>query len=114
MTGPIDKHTGRAADEVVRRLAEKIQAGEYADGQTLPPERYLMEEYGISRTVVREAVQSLSRQGLLETRPRYRPIVRKPGFDAAISALESVDWWPSTTSSASTRSRAFSSTPKRA
>jgi DNA-binding FadR family transcriptional regulator len=81
---------GRAADTVVRRLSEKIQSGEYLDGTPLPPERLLMEEYGISRTVVREAVQSLSKQGLLEARPRHRPIVRKPGYDAAISAMESV------------------------
>ncbi|WGW03665.1 FCD domain-containing protein [Tropicibacter oceani] len=81
---------GRAADTVVRRLSEKIQSGEYSDGTPLPPERLLMEEFGISRTVVREAVQSLSKQGLLEARPRHRPIVRKPGYDAAISAMESV------------------------
>ncbi|WP_226781441.1 FCD domain-containing protein [Oceaniglobus trochenteri] len=82
--------TGRAADSVVRRLSAKIQAGEYSDGTPLPPERLLMEEFGISRTVVREAVQALSKQGLLEARPRHRPIVRKPGYDAAISALETV------------------------
>lgn len=82
--------SGRAADAVVRQLSAKIQSGEYSDGDPLPPERLLMEEFGISRTVVREAVQSLSKQGLLEARPRHRPIVRKPGYDAAISAMESV------------------------
>lgn len=89
---PQDTHkkNGRAADDVVRCLVAKIHAGEYPDGSQLPPERSLMEEYGISRTVVREAVQTLSRQGLLEARPRYRPVVRKPGYDAAISALENV------------------------
>ncbi|SIN83535.1 FCD domain-containing protein [Vannielia litorea] len=85
-----ERRAGRAADTVVRSLSEKIQSGEYSDGTPLPPERLLMEEFGISRTVVREAVQSLSKQGLLEARPRHRPIVRKPGYDAAISAMESV------------------------
>lgn len=85
-----ENRSGRAADTVVRRLSEKIQSGEYSDGTPLPPERLLMEEFGISRTVVREAVQSLSKQGLLEARPRHRPIVRKPGYDAAISAMETV------------------------
>jgi DNA-binding FadR family transcriptional regulator len=80
----------RAADMVVRCLAQKIQSGEYLDGSPLPPERALMEEFSISRTVVREAVQSLSKQGLLEARPRHRPIVRKPGYDSAISAMEAV------------------------
>lgn len=90
MPGINESRSGRAADTIVRRLSEKIQSGEYSDGTLLPPERHLMEEFGISRTVVREAVQSLSKQGLLEARPRHRPIVRKPGYDAAISAMESV------------------------
>lgn len=90
MQGINEGKAGRAADTVVRRLSEKIQSGELVDGTPLPPERLLMEEFGISRTVVREAVQSLSKQGLLEARPRHRPIVRKPGYDAAISAMESV------------------------
>ncbi len=88
MQGQEDK--GRAADLVVQRLAQKIQTGELADGQPLPPERNLMEEFGISRTVVREAVLALSNKGLIEARPRHRPVVRKPGFDAAFDALESI------------------------
>lgn len=82
--------TGRAADFVVQRLAQKIQTGELADGQPLPPERNLMEEFGVSRTVVREAIVALSNKGLIETRPRFRPVVRKPGFDAAFTALGSI------------------------
>lgn len=85
-----DRKDSRASDEVVRLLSAKIQSGEYSDGSPLPAERSLMEELGISRTVVREAVQSLSKQGLVVARPRHRPIVRKPGYEAAISALESV------------------------
>ncbi|MFY0597842.1 MAG: FCD domain-containing protein [Cognatishimia sp.] len=88
MQGQDDK--GRAADLVVQRLAQKIQTGELPDGQPLPPERNLMEEFGISRTVVREAVVALSNKGLIEARPRHRPVVRKPGFDAAFDALESI------------------------
>ncbi|WP_282095379.1 FadR/GntR family transcriptional regulator [Epibacterium ulvae] len=81
---------GRAADLVVSKLAQKIQSGELEDGQPLPPERNLMEEFGISRTVVREAVVALSNKGLIEARPRHRPVVRKPGYDAAFEALESI------------------------
>ncbi|GLQ36201.1 GntR family transcriptional regulator [Amylibacter marinus] len=83
-------NTDRAADLVVRQLSLKIQSGELKDGQTLPAERDLMEEFGISRTVVREAVVALSNKGLVEARPRYRPVVRKPGYDAAFNALESI------------------------
>ncbi len=81
---------GRAADNVVAILAQRIQTGELGDGQPLPPERDMMEEFGISRTVVREAVVALSNKGLIEARPRHRPLVRKPGYDSAFSAIESI------------------------
>lgn len=48
-----------------------------------------MLEYGTSRTVVREAVLALASRGLVEARPRHRPVVRKPGPDTALKALES-------------------------
>lgn len=86
----MNEDKGRAADQLVQQLMAKIRSGEYADGAPLPPERNLMEEFGISRTVVREAVHALSSQGLVEARPRHRPIVRKPGYDAAVTVLESV------------------------
>ena len=81
---------GRAADNVVAILAQRIQTGELGDGQPLPPERDMMEEFGISRTVVREAVVALSNKGLIEARPRHRPLVRKPAYDSAFSAIESI------------------------
>ena len=74
----------------MRSIAERIRSGALADGQPLPPERDLMEEYAISRTVVREAVRTLSSRGLIEALPRHRPVVRKPGFDAAIDAVGSI------------------------
>lgn len=80
----------RASDFVVGKLAEKIRLGELEDGQPLPPERNLMEEFGISRTVVREAVLALSNRGLVDARPRHRPVVRKPGYDAAFDAVGSI------------------------
>lgn len=82
--------TGRAADQVVRSLAEQIRSGALRDGQPLPPERDLMDKFGISRTVVREAVRTLSSRGLIEALPRHRPVVRKPGYDAAVDAVGSI------------------------
>ncbi|MBY6144721.1 FadR family transcriptional regulator [Mameliella alba] len=81
---------GRAADHVVQSIAERIRTGALRDGQPLPPERDLMEQYGISRTVVREAVRTLSSRGLIEALPRHRPVVRKPGVDAAFDAVGSI------------------------
>jgi DNA-binding FadR family transcriptional regulator len=79
--------TARAADAVVARIESRISIGELSDGAFLPAERELMAEYGISRTVVREAVARLASRGLIEARHRFRPVVRSPGYDAALSAV---------------------------
>jgi GntR family transcriptional regulator, transcriptional repressor for pyruvate dehydrogenase complex len=44
---------------VIQALSDKIERGEYAPGAKLPTEPELCAEFGVSRTVVREAVASL-------------------------------------------------------
>ncbi len=53
--------------QLVRDLATRIDSGELAPGVQLPPERELMQRYGVSRTVVREATSSLKASGRLAT-----------------------------------------------
>lgn len=81
---------GRAADMVVAALERRIRSGVLKDGKPLPPERALMSEFGTSRTVVREAVRLLAGRGVVEARPRHRPVVRAPGFDTAVDLLGGV------------------------
>ena len=81
---------GRAADNLFRIFAARIESGDLKEGQALPPEREIVETYGVSRTVAREAVQALANRGLVEARPRYRPIVRRPSYEAAIETAETV------------------------
>ena len=52
---------------VVAGLKDKILRGELAPGAKLPSEAELIEEYAVSRTVVREAVSRLQAEGLVET-----------------------------------------------
>jgi GntR family transcriptional regulator, transcriptional repressor for pyruvate dehydrogenase complex len=52
---------------VVAGLKDKILAGDLAPGAKLPSESELIEEYAVSRTVVREAVSRLQAEGLVET-----------------------------------------------
>lgn len=80
----------RASEGVVRAIESRILSGELPDGAHLPAERELMDTYGISRTVVREAIAALASRGLVESRPRFRPVVRKPGYDAALQAAGGV------------------------
>ena len=51
-------------------LGEAIVSGRYPPGASIPPEPTLCEEFGVSRTVVREAVKSLVAKGLLSTGPK--------------------------------------------
>lgn len=80
----------RAAASVIQAIKQQIISGGLADGAHLPSERVLMETYGVSRTVVREAVTTLASHGLLEAKPRFRPVVRRPGYEAALRAIEGV------------------------
>lgn len=80
----------RAADNLIAVFERQILDGTLKDGHPLPPEREIVQTYGVSRTVVREAVLALSNRGLVEARPRFRPVVRTPGYDAAIQALGSI------------------------
>jgi DNA-binding FadR family transcriptional regulator len=82
--------TGRAADDLFRIFEDMINKGCLADGQPLPPEREIVETYGVSRTVVREAVLALANKGLVEARPRFRPVVRKPTFETAFETVGNV------------------------
>ena len=84
------KSGARAADAVVRAIEARIASGDLSDGRRLPPERDLIEASGVSRTVVREAVAVLASRGLIESRPRHRPVVRRPGYDAALAATDAV------------------------
>lgn len=64
----LDRDTGRGlAHELVERLKARILAGEIQPGQKLPTESSLIQEFGVSRTVVREAVSRLQAAGLVET-----------------------------------------------
>jgi DNA-binding FadR family transcriptional regulator len=51
-------------------LGAAIVAGHYGVGGSIPPEAQLCEAFGVSRTVVREAVKSLVAKGLVTTGPK--------------------------------------------
>jgi GntR family transcriptional repressor for pyruvate dehydrogenase complex len=56
------------AVELVDALADRIRSGGIAVGDKLPTEAAIVERYGVSRTVVREAISRLQAGGLVETR----------------------------------------------
>jgi GntR family transcriptional repressor for pyruvate dehydrogenase complex len=54
--------------ELVESLGDRIRDGRLMPGDKLPTEAAFMGEFGVSRTVVREAISKLQASGLVETR----------------------------------------------
>ncbi|WP_026360171.1 GntR family transcriptional regulator [Amycolatopsis nigrescens] len=62
----VDRTSGVPAfRQVAADLREKISAGTFAPGSRLPSERELVEEYGVSRPTIRDAVNVLRTEGVV-------------------------------------------------
>lgn len=55
------------AQGLVEDVSERIRGGQIRPGEKLPTESELMRQFGVSRTVVREALSRLQAAGLVET-----------------------------------------------
>jgi GntR family transcriptional repressor for pyruvate dehydrogenase complex len=58
----------RLSDKVTDAILETIISNRLKPGDALPPERELGKQFGVSRTVIREAIRALHAKGLLEVR----------------------------------------------
>src|SRR6185295_9884974 len=63
---PRKRHT--LAQGVVEQISGSIHSGVLKPGDKLPTESAIMEQHGVSRTVVREAISHLQAAGLVQTR----------------------------------------------
>lgn len=68
----------RRADSIAEELEELIFDGTFGDGDRLDEVR-LAEQFGVSRTPLREAFQRLALSGLVQLIPRRGAFVRQPG-----------------------------------
>lgn len=68
----------RLSKAVADDLQQKIIRNKLKVGAKLPTEPKLMEEYGVSRTVIREAAACLVSRGVVDVRPRRGMTVRAP------------------------------------
>lgn len=84
------------SEQVAEALAQHIREGALKPGDKLPSEAQLVEQFKVSRTVIREAVSQLKSLGMVISRQGYGVLVQEPGFrplsfDAAHTAsLEAV------------------------
>ena len=59
---------GMLADEIAEYLSSKIRSGVFPYGAKLPTEHSLSDQFGVSRTVVREAISRIKSDGLVTSR----------------------------------------------
>mgnify|MGYP000061896080 CR=1 FL=1 len=78
----------KLSDDVLDRLMQLINSGQYAPGDTFPSERELMEQFGVGRPAVREAMQSLQSAGLIAIQQGQRPRVTVP---TAVDMFSQID-----------------------
>ena len=80
----------KLAQTVVDRLSGRIRRGEFKPGDKLPTEYEITRAFGVSRTVVREAMSRLQAAELVETRHGVGTFVR-PGADRAPFRIHEVE-----------------------
>lgn len=82
----------RLADLVSDQLKESIFQGRYQPGQKMATEHKLVETFGVSRVIVREAIRDLERQGMIEIKrgPKGGAFVMPMNHDAVSRVMKDV------------------------
>ena len=75
------------SEMVIERITEFIFSGQYSVGEILPPEKKLCEMFGISRSIMREAIKVLAAKGLLEVKQGFGTVVCLPKDEVPEKAL---------------------------
>ncbi len=63
-----EQQHGGLSSNLVERLSQQIEQGEFKTGDKLPTEHAIAEQYNVSRSVVREAFSQLQARGLISRR----------------------------------------------
>jgi GntR family transcriptional regulator len=71
-------------DDLVEQLQKRINQGTYTAGQRLPSEREILEEFNVSRATVREALQRLQAENIVDIVPRGGAFVRSASVKVTI------------------------------
>jgi len=78
----------RLADKVADLLKTAILSGRLQPGDRLPPERVLGDRFGVSRTVIREAIRSLTAKGLVEVRSGSGTVVARVSASSVVETMQ--------------------------
>ena len=75
---PAPRVGARLSEQLADALVVSIRDGQLKAGERLPTEAALVDRFGVSRTVVREALSRLKTLGLLESRQGSGAFIREP------------------------------------
>ena len=85
MLKPIERT--RVSQSAVDQIVELIRLRQLEPGDKLPGERQLVEQLGVGRTSVREALRALEAMGLIEVRPGIGTFVKHPVSELMATSL---------------------------
>ncbi len=77
----------KLADSIVERLLSEIRSGVYPPDSKLPSERALTDRFGVGRSAIREALQTLQRMGVITIAHGERASVAKPTARTVIDQI---------------------------
>jgi GntR family transcriptional regulator, sialic acid-inducible nan operon repressor len=80
----------KVSEIVSRHLEEEIIKGALPTGSYLPPERELMDIFGVGRPAVREAIFMLQNKGLIATRNGMRAMIVEPKVEVIMEDISGV------------------------
>ena len=86
-TVPVRAEAGKLSDRVAIELGTRIVQGEIEGDTRLPTEAELCELYGVSRSVIRDAMRTLAARDLIEIRQGRGMVTSKPSDVAFSEAL---------------------------
>ncbi|MFT4020311.1 MAG: FadR/GntR family transcriptional regulator [Acinetobacter sp.] len=75
------RSTKKLSQVIVEQLIETIQSGVFKIGEKIPTELELIEQFNVSRSVIREAITELRSLGFVETRHGIGTFVREQSLE---------------------------------
>lgn len=73
--------------QIAEGLIDKIESGDLHTGEQLPPERELSKTLGVTRVTLRQALQILEAEGLIERRQGAGTYIAEPKIERATTKL---------------------------
>jgi GntR family transcriptional repressor for pyruvate dehydrogenase complex len=82
--------TSRLYEQIVRQIEESVLQGTLKEGDQLPAERELAQQFGVSRTAVREAIKALHEKGLVDAFPGRGTFIANSNSNSMRQSLDRI------------------------